>query len=562
MKGEVNLENSSIFHEGKEYVKLDMLQSAMDENKKLRQEYEHMVSENQKLRQRSEIDPLSKVYRRSAAIERINELLKGRFKQCALIVLDLDNFKELNDTLGHEYGDKAIIAASEYMRRETGSRGIIGRFGGDEFFIFIPDAGADTAMSISNNIIEQVIEFGKQMCSKPELACSCGVAVGNPPTKYGTLFSMADKALYSAKQNGKAHAELFVPEMNSIEGACITYISREEIDECSSGEIMSTAIEMASKAATTDDAVQLLLSKIQDNFDIDRIKILDVDIVNDMISVVYDFKSNRVSAGRIKNTVGYYLHNDLINFRDALPDRRVIRMEQIDDSGYSEKFRKEFRDNESLRHLYYLSKTKSGNYSICYFESSNTSMRWSDEDCRIIGELSSITMVYADKAHRISQHELALQNTLNTDKLTGVYTLGHFFEQSGRIRKLAFENGLNCYLIISDPCHMADFNRTYSYDDGDKLLKSFTRGFEIPEFKQFGIIAHEMGRFYALLRSTEDIEAIRSYAASGIKSFINEFQPKYPDFRFCFSLGVAKVCQNDILLHKIDEALLNSRSIE
>ncbi|MDO5398380.1 MAG: GGDEF domain-containing protein [bacterium] len=556
------MENGSIFHEGSEYVKLDMLKSAMEEIKRLKHEYEYIVSENQKLRKRSDIDPLTQVYRRSAAIERINDLLKGRFKQCALIVLDLDNFKYINDTFGHVYGDTVITAAAEYMRSEIGNRGIIGRFGGDEFFIFIPGTDTGTAMNAANNIIKQIIEFGKHTHSRFPLACSCGVAVSDTPTKYGTLFSMADKALYSAKQNGKSHAELFVPEMSSIEGACITYIDQDEINDNPSGEIVSLAIEMASKAATTDDSVHLLLAKIQDNFDIDRIKILAVDIVKDMISVVYDCNSNKSPTGRIKNTVGYYLHTDLIKFRDALPDRRTIRMEQIDDSIYSEKFRREFRDNDSLRHLYYLSKSVDGNYSICYFESSDPSKCWSDDDCRVISELASIAMVYADRVHRISQRELSLQHMLNTDKLTGFYTLGHFFEQSGLIRKLAFENNMHCYVLAANPHNMAVFNQIYSYDKGDMLLKAFALAFENSEFKQFSITAHEMGRFYMLIRSSADITTIEGYVANVIKSFINRFQPQYPDFKFSFSLGAAEVFQNDILLHMMDKAKLNSRIIE
>ena len=554
---------SNIFHDGSEYVKADMLTSAMEENKRLKLEYEHMLSENQRLRERSDIDPLTKVYQRSAAIERINELLKGRFKQCALIVLDLDNFKYANDTFGHVYGDTVITAAAECMRAEIGHRGVVGRFGGDEFLIFLPGADADTSMSAANNIIKGITELGKQTPSDAPLSCSCGVAVSNTPAKYGTLFSMADKALYSAKENGKAHAELFVSEMRGIEGACITYIDQDEInDNNSADKIVSMAIETASKAASTDDAVGTLVTTIQDNFDIDRVKILMVDVTKDMISVAYDYRSDRVHGGRIKNTVGYYLHNDLIRFRNAIPDRRTVRMEQIDDSGYSQKFLKEFRDNDFLRHLYYLSKVSDGNYSICYFESTNTSKYWSDEDCRVISELSALIMVYADRVHRVSQRELALQQMLSTDKVTGVYTLDHFFEQSGLVRKLAHENGMHCYLLVINPLNMAVFNRTYSYDEGDVFLKTFAYDFRISDLAQLGIIAHNSGRFYALLRSIADIDTIREYTADEIRHFIDKFRPKYPDFRFSFAVGIEEIVQNNILLHKVDDAILGAQTVE
>lgn len=556
------MDSSHIIHNGSEYIKLDELKAQLLKHEILKQKYESIVSENRKLREKSEIDPLTKVYCRGAAIERINKYLASGTKSSALIVLDLDNFKSINDTFGHTYGDAIITTASECMHKIIGNHGIIGRFGGDEFLIFMPDADAKSAMKAADDIIEQIMVFEKKTDSKHPLACSAGVAIGTGRIKYGRLFSMADKALYSAKQNGKSHAELFVPEMDNMEGVCITYVEQEESCESVHGKIVSHAIEMASKAPTTDEAVKHLMTHIHENFSVARAKILAVDITQDMISVVYDYNFNINDTRRIKNTVGYYLHKDLITFRDSVPDRRAVRMEDIDDRDYSEKFRKEFRDSDSLQHLYYMNKTSDGNYTICYFESENPPKDWSNDDCAAISEIASIVMVYSDKVRNVSQRELVLQNMLVTDKLTGLFTLGHFFEQSGLIRKLAFENDLNCYVIYSNMHDTAVFNKKYSYDEGDALLKDYSNIYTNSDFKRLGIMAHNMGRFYSLIRTPDSIDSVFDAMTALIKKFIEDSKKKYPDFDFKFTIGITEVVQNEILLHKIDKARLTGSIIE
>ena len=93
----------------------------------------------EQLKLKAHIDPLSKVLNRETAIEKIRERLKTQKmnEECAFIVLDIDNFKNINDTFGHLYGDAVIAMVAGSIKSTRDSKDIIGRFGGDEFLVYI-----------------------------------------------------------------------------------------------------------------------------------------------------------------------------------------------------------------------------------------------------------------------------------------------------------------------------------------------------------------------------------------------------------------------------------------
>ena len=123
----------------------------------------------------------------------------------AMAVMDIDDFKNINDTFGHETGDKVIIAVAEDMRRFFRDTDICGRIGGDEFIIFMINAGDE-------EIVERRLEaFLADICSikvdKKEgmLTCSIGAAISSSDEHlaYNEIFKTADENLYTAKRNGK-----------------------------------------------------------------------------------------------------------------------------------------------------------------------------------------------------------------------------------------------------------------------------------------------------------------------------------------------------------------------
>ena len=126
----------------------------------------------------------------------------------ALIVLDLDSFKLVNDLYGHEMGDRILTCFSNLLRNNTRSEDIIGRVGGDEFVAFCKRiTDEETIAKITERINEQLLSAAISMMGE-DMSIPLGISAGvifvpDCGTDYEELFKNADKALYLVKQNGK-----------------------------------------------------------------------------------------------------------------------------------------------------------------------------------------------------------------------------------------------------------------------------------------------------------------------------------------------------------------------
>lgn len=132
----------------------------------------------------------------------------------ALLILDIDNLKSINDTLGHAEGDRAIMEVASTLKKHFRSTDIIGRVGGDEFMAFLRNIGSES--KLHNSIFSLVqrlsrIRFGED--GGIQLHGSVGAVVNSGSDTFETLYKKADKALYYVKRNGKNDYAFYSHEM-------------------------------------------------------------------------------------------------------------------------------------------------------------------------------------------------------------------------------------------------------------------------------------------------------------------------------------------------------------
>ncbi len=159
------------------------------------------------LKVKAEMDQLTGIYNKTATERYIHEYLKITSYQdeSALFIIDLDNFKQLNDTFGHLYGDQVLTEIGEILRRTFRAGDIVGRLGGDEFFVFIKNYGnhsilKEKAESLCNELAQRIEENGLVV----DLSASIGISLfPNHGTDFQTLYQKADEALYLVKARGK-----------------------------------------------------------------------------------------------------------------------------------------------------------------------------------------------------------------------------------------------------------------------------------------------------------------------------------------------------------------------
>jgi diguanylate cyclase (GGDEF)-like protein len=118
----------------------------------------------------------------------------------ALLFLDLDDFKDVNDGLGHELGDEVLRVVARRLRHSARAEDVIARFGGDEFAVLAAAPERETAEALAARLREQIrlpIAAGEHILS---VDASVGIALVDPRTPIGTVMRMADAAMYWAKQ--------------------------------------------------------------------------------------------------------------------------------------------------------------------------------------------------------------------------------------------------------------------------------------------------------------------------------------------------------------------------
>jgi diguanylate cyclase (GGDEF)-like protein len=147
-------------------------------------------------------------------IERLLAISHDAERLSALLFVDLDQFKQVNDTLGHPCGDQLLCAVADRLRDMLRPEDFVARFGGDEFVVFQQDIkSAEDAAGLARRIVDHLSERYKIDNHLVEIGASVGIAVTSPEISADTLLKNADMALYRAKADGRGTFCFFRDEM-------------------------------------------------------------------------------------------------------------------------------------------------------------------------------------------------------------------------------------------------------------------------------------------------------------------------------------------------------------
>lgn len=177
------------------------------------------VTEQIDIRQRADTDPLTGLLNRTAFSQRMNELLKHAHEHTlyALLMLDIDHFKEINDVHGHSAGDEALIRFAQVLASCVRADDMVCRLGGDEFFVCL--CGFSSMAAIENRAKHIFAQIGAAFARSLNVTASMGIAVGTRDgADFETLYHKADAALYHVKENGKNNFAFYSDDMRGKNG--------------------------------------------------------------------------------------------------------------------------------------------------------------------------------------------------------------------------------------------------------------------------------------------------------------------------------------------------------
>ena len=163
------------------------------------------IQQSLSLLQAAERDDLTGLLNRASTTRQTQQTLQTDIhSQHALFLIDVDNFKSLNDTLGHQAGDRFLVTLATTLRKCFRDNDIVGRIGGDEFFVLMKNVPSSMIVAEKATTL---LGISQVFCDEyPDLHLSISIGIGMSPlngTDLETLYTNADKALYQAKHKGK-----------------------------------------------------------------------------------------------------------------------------------------------------------------------------------------------------------------------------------------------------------------------------------------------------------------------------------------------------------------------
>ncbi len=233
------------------------------------------TKERADLRERAQKDLLTGLYNKITVQNKIERFIReNRDSKSALFVIDIDNFKGINDNLGHLFGDSVLIEISSVIKGIFGSRNIIGRVGGDEFVVFLKNANLESEVyEKANTLVKSLSKIYKGN----KISVSVGIAYYKEDGEdFNSIFKKADIAAYYSKEMGKDCWHEYSEEMQKFNYSN----AREELSEIdknekNKGEFLEYIFNILYSTKDTDLAINEILSLTSRYYNISHIVIYE-----------------------------------------------------------------------------------------------------------------------------------------------------------------------------------------------------------------------------------------------------------------------------------------------
>lgn len=174
------------------------------QQEKTTQALQELSRVNDELERRTTFDAMTGVLNRETFLKRLADLRRSA-DAGALLIMDVDYFKIINDSYGHLVGDTALIAIAQQIEPVLRSSDVVGRIGGEEFAVYLPGTDMETAIAVAHKIRARIesVEFSPEGRALHALTVSVGVGTVGPDRKVSEIMREADRRLYLAKERGR-----------------------------------------------------------------------------------------------------------------------------------------------------------------------------------------------------------------------------------------------------------------------------------------------------------------------------------------------------------------------
>lgn len=426
----------------------------------------------------TEKDPLTGVYNKMASKRRIEMALKDADwkEKGAIYIIDIDDFKDINDMCGHLYGDVVLENFARRIKAEFAANSIIGRIGGDEFVIFISNIKELEELDYYARKIQSISQKQSKV-SKPTLnhieKCSVSIGIAISPKdgiNYEELFEKADSALYYVKENGKAGYEVYRNDMEYEKIRKFTGKRKEKKKDLIQSMLVSSpfvekrianfALEMINNAQNTESVIPVIFSEIGKYYNLGRIYIVQNNVWNDKCQVNYEWCNETVKEQKEKiEEMVRPDWNQYLSYFNSNGNFVIEEIEKTTEIDICEKQKKFYQKAEVKANLQCVLYNKEEFYGIVNFDKCDEIQSWSKLEITTLTAITKIIGVYLFQL----EDKIALEDKIfYTKEIIKNQKLSNYIVEKGTYKLLyvgEYTDKKFPNVVIGKPCYQTLYKR-------------------------------------------------------------------------------------------------------
>ena len=466
-------------------------------------------------------DPLTHLYNKVATGEEAERILKEYPEGThVLFLIDIDNFKSINDTFGHTVGDTVISDIASALEEQFPDHKLVGRVGGDEFLVLM-----------DNKTLKQAEQKAKELCRHGEkklvgddavihVTMSVGLAVsGQDGNCYTELFDQADRAMYAIKRSGKSNYA-FAGKNN-------------------------TAFLLLSHARDMNGSLNVLLERSGRRYHLDMVAVFE-----------YDEQIPQMTLTNYWSTFGQIYEKNVIKpIRTEVVEAGsgdFVILNDTDETHYKRLSFENWNTGENRITQIAVAKfeysgSKTGGL---YFGVQNRQNYFESADRTTFCELARVTSVFVSLRNKLRDDQKEIRHLQDRDQLTGLYNLEAFKYRLKNILAEAKQGQEHYALVHIDIDKFSYVNENYGQQTGDAILKDFAGGIQTNE--RVLLACRMYSDYFILLLKGKDQSEIEKLVAWSTEHYEEKLKKRYPSGTLRLSVGI---CHIENLNEKFDTIL-------
>lgn len=526
-----------------------------------------------RLYEESTRDTLTGLFRKN----HFNKIVENHLKTAssnsisAFIIMDLDDFKSINDTYGHLFGDTILINISEGLKMISDNNIIAGRFGGDEFMIFIkyiPDK------SYLTKTIDSIYDMLSAKYATNEITNKVTFSMGAALAPYDAsdfndLFAKADFALFQSKIEGKNRWMLFEDCKNTFDSLTKKsskykmYVEDYENSRLTlNEEIVEYIIEILGGISDFKVALSLICENIGRHLGLMFITMRRINFENNSFPLEFYWEESsgfpEINNTQIENKQAFsefikLIENnqELFIFHDWNKDNIPICI------------RNWIETKNILSSIHCVIKNNNNIYAVLSFGSVDKKRKWPLKEIKMIKMISRVLSLRISSSHNLHVIEEKVKKLTLYDKVTGLHTYPRFIEEANKLLSENRKDKDYKYAIVySDFTNFKHINDTYGYMVGDKIIK---------EFAKFAVTDNPMSILGTRQYADNVLCIVKTYSSEGLtdriinynKIFSQKQNNKYPGLNLVISTGGYIIDDNEKdIINAIDNANIARKIIK